>query len=67
MNQHIEVIRENLTPAQVLAIREQAKKDGCQVNINRLHSQLVEIQIIHPNIIIDVNPNMIKGERRLIK
>lgn len=55
---NIEVIRENLTPAQVLEIRKEANKAGCTVNINRLHTQLVEIQIIHPNKTIELNPQL---------
>ena len=62
MTLNIEVIRENLTPEQVLEIRKEANKAGCTVNINRLHTQLVEIQIIHPNKAIDVNPRLIHRE-----
>jgi hypothetical protein len=51
-----EVIRENLTPAQVLEIRKEAKKEGATVNVVRLHSQLVEIEITYPNKVIDVTP-----------
>lgn len=54
MNPPMEIIRENLTPAQVLDIRQQARKEGATVNINRLHSQLVEIQIIYPSKLIDI-------------
>jgi hypothetical protein len=62
MTLNIEVIRENLTPEQVLEIRKEANRAGCTVNINRLHAQLVEIQIIHPNKTIDVNPRLIHRE-----
>ena len=51
----IETIREDLTPAQVLAIRREEQGKGHIVNINRIHSQLVEIQIIRPNRIIELN------------
>lgn len=64
MTLNIEVIRENLTPAQVLEIRKEANKAGCTVNINRLHTQLVEIQIIHPNKTIELNPRLIQREGR---
>lgn len=59
---NIEVIREDLTPNQVLEIRREAIKAGCTVNINRLHTQLVEIQIIHPNKTIELNPRLIQRE-----
>ncbi|WP_298613645.1 hypothetical protein [uncultured Thiothrix sp.] len=62
MTLNIEVIRENLTPNQVLEIRREAIKAGCTVNINRLHAQLVEIQIIHPNKTIELNPRLIQRE-----
>ncbi|MGB0847153.1 MAG: hypothetical protein ACPGSM_10535 [Thiolinea sp.] len=52
----IETIRENLTPAEVLAIRTQERKAGRLVNVSRLHGNLVEIQIIHPEKIIDITP-----------
>lgn len=52
-----EVIRENLSPTEVLAIRQAELDKGHLVNVNRLHSQLVEIEIIHPNRVIDVTPN----------
>jgi hypothetical protein len=56
-----EVIRENLTPAQVLEIRKEAKKEGASVNVVRLHSQLVEIEIIYPSRVIDVTPKKLVG------
>ena len=56
-----EVIRENLTPAQVLEIRKEAKKEGASVNVVRLHSQLVEIEIIYPIRVIDVTPKKLVG------
>lgn len=56
-----EVIRENLTPAQVLEIRKEAKKEGASVNVVRLHSQLVEIEIIYPSRMIDVTPKKLVG------
>lgn len=59
--QDVEIIRENLTPQEVLKIREEAKRAGCKVNVTRLHSQLVEIEIISPNRIIDVTANRLKS------
>ncbi|TXH61194.1 MAG: hypothetical protein E6Q84_03350 [Thiothrix sp.] len=56
-----EVIRENLSPAQVLEIRKEAKREGATVNVNRIHSQLVEIEIIYPNRVIDVTPKKLLG------
>lgn len=56
-----EIIRENLTPAQVLEIRKEAKREGAVVNVVRLHSQLVEIEIIYPSKIIDVTPRKLSG------
>jgi len=53
---HTETIRENLTPAQVLAIRERAEQQGKLVNVSRLHSRLVQIEIITPDRAIDVTP-----------
>jgi hypothetical protein len=54
MNRIIETIREDLTPSQVLAIREKEQQRGRLVNINRIHSALVEIQIIHPDRVINM-------------
>jgi len=51
-----EVIRENLSPAEVLAIREAERARGRLVNVNRLDADLVEIEIIHPDTAIDVTP-----------
>ncbi|WP_020397111.1 hypothetical protein [Thiolinea disciformis] len=51
----IMIIRENLTPDQVMAIFEKQTAKGNAVNINRLHSQLVEITITPPNNIIEIN------------
>lgn len=57
MNRHnVEVIRENLTPQEVMAIRQQERRAGRMVNISRLHSTLVEIEIIHPDKVIDITP-----------
>lgn len=56
MHYEIEVIREYLSPAQVLEIRKEAKKEGKNVNITRLLNGLVEIEIKETNIIIDVTP-----------
>ncbi|MEZ5449716.1 MAG: hypothetical protein R3E89_12285 [Thiolinea sp.] len=52
-----DVIRENLTPQQVLALISRERAQGHRVNVNRLHDQLVEIEIIYPNRVIEVNPN----------
>lgn len=57
MQMMTEVIRENLSPTEVLAIRQAELAKDHLVNVNRLHSQLVEIEIIHPNRVIDVTPN----------
>ena len=51
-----EIIRENLNPSEVMAIRMQERKAGRLVNVTRLHDQLVEIEIIHPDKIIDITP-----------
>ena len=56
MHRDTEVIREKLTPLQVLEIRREAKQDGCKVNVTRLHSGLVEIEIIQPDRVIDITP-----------
>ena len=45
----IETLRDNYTPSQVLQIRREEKKAGHWVNVNRLHSRLVEIQVIEPS------------------
>ncbi len=52
----VEIIRENLNPSEVMAIRMQERKAGRLVNVTRLHDKLVEIEIIHPNKVIDVTP-----------
>ena len=52
----IEIIRERLTPAEVLAIRQQERREGRLVNVTRLHSDLVQIEIIHPDTAINVTP-----------
>ena len=51
-----EIIRENLNPSEVMAIRMQERKAGRLVNVTRLHDQLVEIEIIHPDKVIDITP-----------
>ena len=51
-----EIIRENLNPSEVMAIRMQERKAGRLVNVTRLHDKLVEIEIIHPDTIIDITP-----------
>jgi hypothetical protein len=50
------IIRENLNPSEVMAIRMQERKAGRLVNVTRLHDELVEIEIIHPDKIIDITP-----------
>lgn len=50
------IIRENLTTEQVMLLRSEEIKKGNQVNIRRIHSQLVEIEIIPDVNIIDVTP-----------
>lgn len=54
MHRDIEIIREHLTPTQVLEIRKEAKREGAKVNITRMLNGLVEIEIIRPNRTIDV-------------
>lgn len=56
MHRDIEVIREKLTPQQVLEIRKEAKREGCKVNVTRLLSGLVEIEIIQSDKVIDITP-----------
>lgn len=55
-NGTIETLRENLTPDQVLAIRDRAISQGKRVNVMRLHSRLVQIEIITPDRVLDVTP-----------
>ncbi len=52
----VEIIRENLNPSEVMAIRMQERKAGRLVNVTRLHDKLVEIEIVHPDKVIDVTP-----------
>jgi hypothetical protein len=54
-SQLIEVIRENLTTEQVLEIVRQERGKGRLVNVNRLHSQLVEIEILHLRFALELN------------
>ena len=51
----IEIIRENLNPQQVMKIRTEEKAKGNSVNIRRIHSALVEIEIISTSI-IEIHP-----------
>lgn len=53
------IIRENLTTEQVMQLRSEEIKRGNQVNIRRIHSQLVEIEIIPDAEIIDITPTHI--------
>ena len=55
MDHNIEVISENLTTAQVLEIRRQAKMEGCAVNVHRWSASLVEIRITKPHPVIDIS------------
>lgn len=55
-NGTIETIRENLSTEQVLAIRDRAISQGKRVNVMRLHSRLVQIEIITPDRVLDVTP-----------
>lgn len=57
MHYDIEVIREHLTPAQVMAIRKEEKAKGNKVNITRQLSGMVEIEIITPNKLVDITPS----------
>ena len=52
----IEIIRERLSPAEVMAIRQQERRAGRLVNVTRLHSDLVQIEIIHPDTAINITP-----------
>ena len=52
----VEVIRENLKPSEVMAIRQQERAAGRLVNVTRLHKDLVQIEIIHPDKVIDITP-----------
>lgn len=56
MHRNVEIIREHLSPTQVLEIRKEAKREGCKVNITRLLNGLVEIEITKPEKVIDVMP-----------
>lgn len=56
MHRDLEVIRERLTPTQVLEIRKEAKREGCKVNITRLLDGIVEIEIIQPDKVLDITP-----------
>ena len=62
MHRDIEIIREHLTPTQVLQIRSEAKREGCKVNITRMMNGMVEIEIIRPTTrVIDVTPTFLAG------
>ncbi len=50
------IIRENLSTEQVMKLRSEEIKKGNQVNIRRIHSKLVEIEIIQGANIIDITP-----------
>ncbi len=50
------IIREDLTTEQVMQLRSEEIKKGNQVNIRRIHSRLVEIEIIPGAAIIDITP-----------
>ncbi|MEE9352165.1 MAG: hypothetical protein V3U78_07890 [Thiotrichaceae bacterium] len=50
------IIREDLTTEQVMKLRSEEIRKGNQVNIRRIHSSLVEIEIIQGADIIDITP-----------
>lgn len=52
---NIEIIRENLSTEEVMRIRETEIKKGNRVNIRRIHSTLVELEIVSQSV-IDVTP-----------
>lgn len=52
---NIEIIRENLSTEEVMRIRDIEIKKGNRVNIRRIHSTLVELEIISQSV-IDVTP-----------
>lgn len=59
VSDHIETLRLNITDLQALEIRREALNRGAfKVNISRLHSQLIEIEIFNrPQLtVIDVTP-----------
>ncbi|HPQ94996.1 MAG: hypothetical protein KDI44_14955 [Thiothrix sp.] len=60
----IETLRGNFTEAQALQIRQEEHARGNYVNIRRLHSRLLEIEVIHgPRLqVLDVTP-----QRRLVR
>ncbi len=45
MHYQIETLKDHYTPAQVLEIRREAKREGKQVSVNRLRNGMVEIEI----------------------
>ena len=57
MDSSVRIIRENLTTEQVMKLRSEEIKKGNQVNIRRIHSKLVEVEIIEGVGIIDVTPS----------
>ncbi len=57
MNTDVKIIREDLTTEQVMKLRSEEIKKGNQVNIRRIHSRLVEIEIIPGVDIIDITPS----------
>ena len=53
---HIETLRVNITDGEALKLREKELERGAQkVNITRIHSALIEIEI-HQRSVIDVTP-----------
>ncbi len=52
----IEIIREDLTSAQVMELRKEEIAKGNHINIRRIHSALVEIEITHNDRVIDITP-----------
>jgi len=57
MDTNIIIIREDLSTKQVMKLRSEEIRKGNQVNIRRIHSKLVEIEIIPSVNIIDITPS----------
>lgn len=50
----IETLEDNFTPAQVLQIRKEEQQKGHRVNVQRLYSKRVRLEIIEPDRAIDI-------------
>ena len=48
----IEILQGNYTETQTLQIRKEAHQVGQRVNITRLHSRMVRIEIVEPDKVI---------------